>query len=108
MPKQPGADPTQKVLAPAGAANAASANTDNAAVRRIREYRAEALVVSLGLDTFEHDPISRFKLKHEDYVAMGGRIAACDLPTLFVMEGGYAVEALGVNTVNVLQGFERA
>jgi acetoin utilization deacetylase AcuC-like enzyme len=22
------------------------------------------------------------------------------------MEGGYAVEALGINTVNVLQGFE--
>jgi len=78
------------------------------AVRRILEYGAEVLVVSLGLDTFEHDPISRFKLRHEDYLAMGRKIAACDLPTLFVMEGGYAVEALGVNTVNVLQGFEAA
>jgi acetoin utilization deacetylase AcuC-like enzyme len=27
-------------------------------------------------------------------------------PTLFVMEGGYAVEAIGVNAVNVLEGFE--
>jgi len=25
---------------------------------------------------------------------------------LFVFEGGYAVEAVGVNAVNVLQGFE--
>ena len=41
------------------------------AVTRILEYGAEALVVSLGLDTFEHDPISRFKLRHEDYLAMG-------------------------------------
>jgi acetoin utilization deacetylase AcuC-like enzyme len=77
------------------------------AVKRILEYGAEVLVVSLGLDTFEHDPISRFKLRHEDYLAMGRKIAGCDLPTLFVMEGGYAVDALGVNTVNVLQGFEQ-
>ena len=28
------------------------------------------------------------------------------LPTLFVMEGGYAVEEIGVNAVGVLEGFE--
>jgi acetoin utilization deacetylase AcuC-like enzyme len=63
--------------------------------------------VSLGVDTFEQDPISKFKLKHEDYLETGRMIAALGLPTLFVMEGGYAVEALGVNAVNVLQGFEQ-
>jgi acetoin utilization deacetylase AcuC-like enzyme len=36
------------------------------------------LVVSLGLDTFEHDPISRFKLQHDDYLRMGEKIASCD------------------------------
>ena len=36
---------------------------------------------------------------------MGARIAKLKLPTLFVMEGGYAIEAIGVNTVNVLEGF---
>ncbi len=77
------------------------------AIRRITDDSIEVLVVSLGLDTFEHDPISRFKLRHEDYFAMGRKIARCDLPTLFVMEGGYAVDALGVNTVNVLEGFEQ-
>ncbi len=76
------------------------------AFARIRQYRPEALVVSLGLDTFEHDPISRFKLRHEDYLRMGELISWAELPTLFVFEGGYAVEALGVNTVNVLSGFE--
>jgi acetoin utilization deacetylase AcuC-like enzyme len=77
------------------------------AVKRIIAHGAEVLVVSLGLDTFEHDPISRFKLQQEDYLRMGGTIAGCDLPTLFVMEGGYAVDALGINTVNVLKGFEQ-
>jgi acetoin utilization deacetylase AcuC-like enzyme len=28
------------------------------------------------------------------------------LPTVFVLEGGYAVEALGSNAVKVLEGFE--
>ena len=77
------------------------------ALKRIGQYKPDALVISLGLDTFEEDPISRFKLKEADYLKLGERIAWMDLPTLFVMEGGYAVEALGVNTVNVLTGFEQ-
>lgn len=39
---------------------------------------------------------------------MGARIAALGLPTLFVMEGGYAVEEIGINAVNVLEGYETA
>lgn len=66
-----------------------------------------ATVVSLGVDTFEHDPISRFKLTSDDYLRIGQRIAALGRPTLFVFEGGYAVDAIGVNAVNVLQGFEQ-
>ena len=33
-------------------------------------------------------------------------IGALRIPTLFVLEGGYAVAEIGVNAVNVLQGFE--
>jgi acetoin utilization deacetylase AcuC-like enzyme len=65
-------------------------------------------VVSLGVDTFEKDPISHFKLTSDDYPEMGRRIAGLGLPTLFVMEGGYAVEEIGINAVNVLTGFEGA
>jgi acetoin utilization deacetylase AcuC-like enzyme len=78
------------------------------AMKRIRKYGPEVIVVSLGLDTFKEDPISKFKLGHKDYLRMGEMIAGAGKPTLFVMEGGYAVDALGVNTVNVLTGFEQA
>ena len=64
-------------------------------------------MVSLGVDTFGGDPISRFRLESGDYPAIGRSIAALGLPTLFVMEGGYAVEAVGVNAVGVLEGFEQ-
>jgi acetoin utilization deacetylase AcuC-like enzyme len=76
------------------------------AMRRIAEFAPDAIVVSLGVDTFEKDPISKFKLKHEDYLRTGEVIAAAGKPTLFIMEGGYAVDELGINAVNVLQGFE--
>jgi len=73
---------------------------------RINEFGAEVLIVSLGVDTFEDDPISSFKLKTQDFLVMGVDIADLGIPTLFVMEGGYNVEELGINMVNVLQGYE--
>lgn len=75
------------------------------ACRKIKRFGPDALVVSLGVDTFERDPISTFKLKSQDFTAYGARIAKLRKPTLFVMEGGYAIEAIGINTVNVLAGF---
>lgn len=65
-------------------------------------------MVSLGVDTFEGDPISGFKLKSDDYLRMGEDLARAGLPTVFVFEGGYAVAEVGVNAVNVLEGFAQA
>ncbi|NYZ14919.1 histone deacetylase family protein [Azospirillum sp. RWY-5-1] len=76
------------------------------AASRIQEFTPDALVVSLGADTYEGDPISRFRLTMEDFPRIGAMIERIGLPTCFVMEGGYAVDALGVNIVNVLTGFE--
>lgn len=64
------------------------------------------MVVSLGVDTFEGDPISQFKLTTQDFPKIGRRIGRLALPTLFVMEGGYAVAEIGRNAVEVLTGFE--
>ena len=44
----------------------------------------------------------------EDLTAYGGLIAAANVPTLFVLEGGYAVSEIGVNVVNLRSGFEAA
>ncbi|MBT8435944.1 MAG: histone deacetylase family protein [Gammaproteobacteria bacterium] len=76
------------------------------ACHKIRNYGPDALVISLGVDTFEHDPISFFKLTSDDFKRYGNIIGSLGLPTLFVMEGGYAVEEIGINSVNVLQGYE--
>ncbi len=76
------------------------------ALLRVADHAPDAVVVSLGLDTFDGDPISHFRLHAPDFTALGEMIATLDTPTLFVFEGGYALEALGENTVAVLQGFD--
>jgi acetoin utilization deacetylase AcuC-like enzyme len=78
------------------------------ACRRIAQHGAQALVVSLGLDTFAGDPISQFKLQSDDFTRLGQRIAKLGMPCVLVLEGGYAAAELGVNAVNVLEGFESA
>jgi acetoin utilization deacetylase AcuC-like enzyme len=72
----------------------------------IERSRPRLLIVSYGADTHEADPISHFKLKTSDYAPMARRIASLEVPTLIVMEGGYAVDALGANVAAFLEGFE--
>lgn len=50
----------------------------------------------------------RIRLRSQDYLRIGESIATMGKMTLFVLEGGYAVDALGINVVNVLTGFEQA
>jgi acetoin utilization deacetylase AcuC-like enzyme len=71
----------------------------------IESHEPELLIVSYGADTYEGDPISQFKLKTSDYAPMARCIASLGLPTVVVMEGGYAVEALGANVAEFLSGF---
>lgn len=78
----------------------------DAALARIADFRPEALVVSLGLDTYAGDPISRFALQAEDFRRLGRRLRQQRLPTAFILEGGYAVAALGLNAAAVIDGFE--
>ncbi|MFZ6653752.1 histone deacetylase family protein [Undibacterium sp. TJN19] len=76
------------------------------ACKKLAVFAPDALVISLGIDTFKDDPISQFRLENSDYLRMGAMIATLGKPTLFVMEGGYMVDDIGVNVANVLLGFE--
>ncbi len=90
---------------PAGTGFAAWEQALRTSLDAIGRFDAQALVVALGVDTFEGDPISRFTLESADYLRIGQMIAEAGLPTVLVMEGGYAVAEVGINVVNVLQGF---
>ena len=72
----------------------------------IKQGAPDLLIVSYGADTYAGDPISHFRLETDDYARMARRIASLGAPTLIVMEGGYAVDALGANVAAFLGGFE--
>jgi acetoin utilization deacetylase AcuC-like enzyme len=75
------------------------------ALDRIAAFAPDLLVISFGADTFAGDPISHFALQTGDFTVLASDIAALGLPSLIVMEGGYAVSALGANVAAFLDGF---
>ncbi len=61
----------------------------------IRAHGSEALVVSVGFDAHERDPLSVLKVTNDGYRRIGDAIAALKLPTVIVQEGGYNLDHLG-------------
>ena len=78
-------------------------------LQRILEFiagrRAAAVVVSLGVDTYERDPICDLAITTGGYLQMGHLVADLGLPAVIVQEGGYYLPDLGVNVREWLRGF---
>jgi acetoin utilization deacetylase AcuC-like enzyme len=62
------------------------------------------LVLSLGFDTFERDPIGDLALTTADYREIGSTVAGLGMPVVALQEGGYSVDAIGANAVAFLRG----
>ena len=75
------------------------------ALARIRAFSPGALVVALGLDAFEGDPFQGFAITTGGFGRIAESIAALQVPTLIVQEGGYLCDALGENLASFLRGF---
>jgi acetoin utilization deacetylase AcuC-like enzyme len=76
------------------------------ACERVAGFTPDLLVCSFGADTYAGDPISHFAIETGDYPALARCIGELGLPTLIVMEGGYAVGDLGRNVAAFLSGFQ--
>ncbi|WP_300272402.1 histone deacetylase family protein [Halomonas sp.] len=77
-------------------------------VASLEAFDPGALVVSLGLDAHHADPLAGLALETDDFTALGRRLAAIDLPTVLVQEGGYPTEHLGANLAAFLGGYTAA
>ncbi|HJS20956.1 MAG TPA: histone deacetylase family protein [Anaerolineales bacterium] len=85
--------------------------TDNArylsaleeALGLIHQFEAEYLVVSAGMDIYADDPLGTIKVTTQGIGEIGKRIESLKLPTLVVMEGGYANDVLGTNVLRFLE-----
>ncbi|MHC0505820.1 histone deacetylase family protein [Achromobacter aegrifaciens] len=100
-----GLDANLNLPLPAGTGFAAWTRALEQGLSAVRAFKADAVVIALGVDTYEGDPISKFQLKSADYLHVGRLLAGLGLPAVFTMEGGYAVADVGVNVANVLEGY---
>ena len=84
------------------------------AMSAISEFNPAALVVSMGLDTYEGDKVAvnrgGFKLKDHDYFNLGSIIARYNMagkhaPCVFIQEGGYKMDTIGSAASEVLNGY---
>jgi acetoin utilization deacetylase AcuC-like enzyme/ribosomal protein S18 acetylase RimI-like enzyme len=74
------------------------------ALARVRKFKPEALVVSLGLDIAKADPTGTWSVTRPGLFEIGRRIGGLRLPTLLVQEGGYNIRSLGRNAASMLTG----
>ncbi|KAG0224534.1 hypothetical protein BGW42_005053 [Actinomortierella wolfii] len=73
--------------------------------KHVLPFQPDYVIVSLGVDTFNEDPIAGFQLKSDAYPRIGNAIRRIGVPTLFAQEGGYCLEKIGQNVGGVLEGF---
>lgn len=72
------------------------------ALAAIAAFGTRLLIVSFGADTFAGDPISHFAFERDDFTRLAARLAAMNVPSVVVMEGGYATAELGDNVAAFL------
>ncbi|GJQ35180.1 MAG: acetylpolyamine amidohydrolase [Anaerolineaceae bacterium] len=75
------------------------------ALKSIRAFAPQFIVLSLGADIFDGDPLGSFHVTRNGFREIGKRVSGLNLPTTIIMEGGYANEALGENIFTVLENF---
>jgi acetoin utilization deacetylase AcuC-like enzyme len=80
----------------------------NDALEQVRAFEPEVLVIALGLDASEHDPLAFLRITTDGFRRIGEALGAMGMPTVIVQEGGYLSEYLGVNLAAALAGFEAA
>jgi acetoin utilization deacetylase AcuC-like enzyme len=77
------------------------------ALEEIRAFKPDFLVVSLGVDTVQGDPVGGLQLPAESFPGLGGLIACLELPVLVVQEGGYSLRLAGPCVSGFLTGLSR-
>lgn len=72
---------------------------------RVRDFAPGAMVLALGLDQHEDDPLKGMKVTWDGLEKAGDMIAEAGLPTAIVQEGGYLSDGLTTSLVRFLSGF---
>ncbi len=71
----------------------------------IRGFGPDALVLSLGFDASEHEPLGFLRVTADGFARAGALIAGLGIPTAIVQEGGYNTDLLGALLERTLRPF---
>lgn len=74
------------------------------AVQRIRRFKPDFLIITLGYDTSKGDPTGTWTIRPDDFEMNGRILGKIGLPTLVVQEGGYKIPKLADNAASFLRG----
>jgi acetoin utilization deacetylase AcuC-like enzyme len=77
------------------------------ALALVRQFAPVALVLSVGLDIAKGDPTGAWSVTPDGFERIGAAVAALDLPTLAVQEGGYDTRVIGRNARALVTGLQR-
>lgn len=74
------------------------------ALDAIRGFRPEALVISLGFDASETEPLGFLAVTAEGFARAGERVRALGVPAAMIQEGGYNTATIGMLLTRFLGG----
>lgn len=72
--------------------------------KAIADFDPGLLLIALGLDASESDPLRGLSVTTPGFRRIGAAVAAMGFPTVFIQEGGYLSGALSDNLSAVLEG----
>tara|TARA_B100001057_G_scaffold294833_1_gene294947 strand:- start:151 stop:1080 length:930 start_codon:yes stop_codon:yes gene_type:complete len=84
---------------PAGTNSEEYLNAFEFALKRLKEFKPEFVLISAGFDSHTNDPLAQFKLETEDFYTITKRILEiskkfCNGKVVSILEGGYDLQAL--------------
>ena len=84
---------------PAGTNSEEYLNAFEFALKRLRDFKPEFILISAGFDGHNDDPLAQFKLETEDFYIITKRILEtsknfCNGKVVSILEGGYDLQAL--------------
>ena len=88
---------------PAGTNSEEYLNAFEFALKKLKEFKPEFVLISAGFDSHVKDPLAQFKLETEDFYVITDRILKtskkfCNGKVVSILEGGYDLEALRDST----------
>jgi acetoin utilization deacetylase AcuC-like enzyme len=88
---------------PAGTNSEEYLNAFEFALKKLKEFKPEFILISAGFDAHKDDPLAQFKLETEDFYIITKRILEtskkfCNGKVVSILEGGYDLQALQDST----------